>query len=515
MTVRKRSLRKPTLKTTARIGELEYEIWKRGQLSGKLLRPGREIYEGLRALEAKGDKRITLLAGRRGQKTWALCVLMLEHAFRNPGHIIRYVGKTAKSIRKNLKEPLEQLLADCPGPLQPDMDWDDGAIFFTNGSIIYFSGADAHGYDKDRGGKSHLVICDESQDIADLNIVVIRIFAPQLLDTHGLTILSGTAPSQPNHSMVQFITDARANGTIVEKTIFDRHGDTPEEEVELQRQLAQAIQDCGGAQSDEFRREYCNELIFDSEFRVVPEWTPEVEKLLVVESYPRPAHFHTYVALDPGYTHSHMGVLFGFWDFEEQTLVIEDAMDIPHSLISIVGPLIIKKERELWGHLPPYYRVMDIEPGSQGEMRRGFTLTEEDGRTEHVPLFFHSVAKKDPKSDAAKVRRLVTERKIAILSKAKPLIANLHGATWDKTERERGTYQLKFDKKHGHWDVYAALSYLVKSIRRSENPFPFEPATQQRQGQFTPTSYNPATGQRLNPSSQVVGLSKLFNRGQD
>jgi hypothetical protein len=329
----------------------------------------------------------------------------------------------------------------------------------------------------------------------------------------AVKLMLTSAPDQPGHDVLQFIADHRARGTIIERTIYDRKGGTEAEQTRIDRELAQAIEDCGGADTIHFKREYCNALIFDSESTVIPEWQDrdlvlgkgsvggKPDGTGLIREVPYPESFHAIVGFDPGFSH-HAGVVFCYVDFEKGWLVVVDELDRVRMVSSDLAPLIRAKELELWGtdHKPMQLRrVMDNDPASQGEMKK-------EG------LLFAGIGKKDLRGYVNSLRKLVKQGNLIIHPRCKRTIACLYKAQWKARHNEDSELKFREDSELGHFDLLAALIYTNARAPFSENPFPEEkgwsPYAKRDAGPLG--AFNTAVGRYQKPSEQVKGIQDSF-----
>jgi len=202
------------------------------------------------------------------------------------------------------------------------------------------------------------------------------------------------------------------------------------------------------------------EVIFNSEDAVVPEFI-EAEKD-VVTIWPKPSFYDKYVAMDIGFVDLTV-VLFGFWDFDNGVLVIEDEFVINgHKLTTTTLAENIKAyEERLWTNPftgefeQPYRRVSDNNLIVINDLQRDHGLT-------FLPT---DKANKDANINA--LRNMISARQIAINPKCKTLISHLKSATWDKSHKS-----FRRSADNAHFDAVDSLTYMVRNIDKSRSPYP-------------------------------------------
>lgn len=432
------------------------------------------------------DVRAFFFASRRIGKTWLVAVLMLEHCLQHPSSYVHYVASTRSGIKEALMPTMEELTQDCPGVVLPRWIGQDGMFRFPNGSLIRVSGVDGGNYKYVRGSKSTLTVIDEASWIDNLTHVVRSVLGPMSLRSQEARMLMlSSAPDEPNHQVLEFLAEARANGTCIERNLKQRTWATTEEKFRLEGELRRAIDECGGEDTPHFRREYMNELVFDTSSSVVPEWTPALAAEVVRETE-RPEYCFRWEAMDPGFTH-HTAVLFGHVDFERARLVVEDELDVVRTTTSDVAPLIKAKEKDLWGVHPVHYRYMDNAPEVQAQLMK-------DG------VVFHGVGHKDVRAFANRLRTSLKTGKVVIHPRCKGLVASLYKGTWAKQTTENGALRYKEDPKLGHFDLLAALTYATNRVRLDEDPRPYLGAGP------GPRHFGPNA-----PSQQALALHNAFS----
>lgn len=431
-------------------------LWEKGVLHWKLNETQMEMYN----LYKDTDKRVvTWLCSRRLGKTHSLTVIAIEKCLQKPNAIVKFLCPTQKMIRTIIAPIIRTILEDCPKALMPKNLSNQGVFKFPNGSEIQLAGNDNGRAETLRGGAADLCIIDEAGFCDDLSYSVRSILLPTVVTTGGKIILSSTPPRSPGHDFAQFVKDARHDGTLIVKTVFDNVRFTQAQVNEIIGQYR------GGMQNNEFRREYLAEVVLDMESGVIPEFTSDIEMDTVMD-VERPPHFDYYLAADIGYKDFTV-VLFAYLDFRKNRLVIEDELVMskdltPNFNTEVLARGIIDKENKLLTidavgeKKEPYLRVSDVNLFFINDMQRLHGVN------------FIPTAKDDLEAAVNNVRILVGGKRVIISPKCKTLLYHLKNATWKKGE------QKKFDKSPdgGHYDAVAALIYLCRNIHWSKNPYP-------------------------------------------
>lgn len=437
------------------------QLWRNGMLSFKLDQTQKELYE---LYYNSKHKILTWLLSRRQGKTYTLCVLALEQCIRKQNAVVKLVSPTKLQVNNNVRPILRQLLEDCPEDIKPEFRHKDYIYYFKNGSEIQLAGSDSGHAEKLRGGDSDIWMVDEAGSCDDLKNMVKSILLPTTLITNGKGILASTPPKESDHEFLDYIEEAELRGSLIKKTIDDNPRITPEQKAEL-------IQELGGVNTEEARRELYCEIIKDSRTSVIPEFDTALQKQIVKE-WPKPPFFDAYEGMDTGGKDLTV-VLYAYFDFRADKVIIEDETVINFQdrdqTIELLAKEINKKEKVLWTnpisgeYKQPHIRVSDIS----------YILTQEI-YTHSRKLFSKEqtigfqVAKKDD-ADAMinNLRIMLANGKIIIHPRCVTLVRHLKNVRWDK---QRKGFARSTDD--GHYDAVEALKYLVRVIEYSKNPYP-------------------------------------------
>ena len=391
-------------------------------------------------------------------KSYLLCILALEQCLKEPNTIVKYVAQTKMQCKSIILPIFKQILEDCPDELKPDFSGKDFIFTFKNGSEIQLAGTDNGHAEKLRGGSSWLNILDEAGSCNDLKNIVTSVLTPTTLTTNGKTILASTPPEDYDHEFNAYVEDAEVKGTLTIKTIEDNTRLSKE-------QIAEAIEEMGGRNAVECRREYFCERIKSENNSVLPEATQDLMKEIVRE-HPKPAYYDSYVSMDLGLNDLTV-VLFAYYDFRSGKLIIEDEIvkDYKSLHLSKLGEEIWQKEGQLWTNImineriTPYSRVSDTN----------LVATNEIMKSTNNKVVFQSAKKDDLKAAVNNLRVLLDNKNIYIDPKCKTLIRHLVNARWAKAG---GRNQFNRSADGGHNDALAALIYLTRAVNFQKNPYP-------------------------------------------
>lgn len=437
------------------------ETWRRGLLSYKLDTVQKELYK---AFYESNYKISTWLLSRRQGKTYTLCILGLEQCLRKPNSIVKFVAPTQKQIKTVVRPIFRQILQDCPEDISPEFRPSDNIYYFPNGSEIQLAGSDGGHADNLRGTDSDLFFIDEAGTCSDLDNIIKSILLPTTLITKGRGILASTPPKLSEHDFLAYIEEAQAKGSLIKKTINDNPRITEQQKLDL-------IEELGGIDSEETRRELFCEIIKNARTSVIPEFDTKLEKEIVKE-WPKPPFLDCYEGMDVG-GKDWTAVLYAYFDFRANKIIIEDETVIDFQEQGANTKKLVeeinKKEKEHWTnpitleYRKPFKRVSDINYIFTIEI-----LNQSKLLFKQEQWINFETAKKDHLEAAINnLRVLLASKKIIIHPRCKTLIRHLNNIKWTKNKD-------KFARAAdgSHYDTVAALIYLVRSIDFQKNPYP-------------------------------------------
>lgn len=433
------------------------ELWRRANLSWKLKSNQKELYD----LFYNSQHRVqTWLLSRRSGKTYSLALLAIEACIKTPNTIVKFVAPTKLQVDNILRPIMRSILEDCPEELSPDYSKKDYIYYFKNGSEIQLAGSEAGHSEKLRGSSSNISIVDEAQDVTELNYIIRSILLPTTLTTNGKIILSGTPPKDMTHDFINFIEEAESKGSLIKKTIYDNPMLSPET-------IEDFAMECGGKNSETFRREALCELIKETSTSVIPEFTLELEKEIVA-TWVKPGFFKTFEAMDLGFKDLTV-VLFAYYDFKANKIIIEDEIVLKGKEIKLpeLAESIKLKEEELWTNIytnevnRPSVRVSDIN----------HIVTSEISRFSGGLINFMPAKKDDRQAAINNLRVLLKDKRIIIHPKCQTLIRHLRNVKWDRSRNPSSAiFARSIDDSH--YDAVDTLLYLTRHIDFTKNPYP-------------------------------------------
>lgn len=419
--------------------------WKEGKLASVLLAHQMPLY---RVFHTRRARKTVFHCSRRLGKSWTLLTLASETCLRKRRAIVRYGAATQKDVHEIIHPLMRQISDLAPEYLRPIWNQAKGKyIYPSTEAELIVSGLDEGRADNLRGASMDLGIIDEAGFIDDLDYVIRSVLMPQTLTTDGRILLSSTSPRTAGHPFVDFLEQAKQDGSYIKQTIFD------DSRPDVLARIPEFMKEAGGADSTTWKREYLCDILTDETSALVPEF--QKQEAVIVKPWTRPPFFHRYVAMDLGLI-DFTAVLFGYVDFENAKHVIEDEILMNRKDSSEIAEAIKKKEKALWGIVPPFLRIAD-----------GNALTIFDFNSIHK-LAFGQARNDELEAAINNVRLEVLSGGIVIDPRCQNLIKHLKYGVWDKTHR-------RFDREpniFGHYDLVAALMYFCRHAMKSVNPYP-------------------------------------------
>lgn len=460
--------------------EARHKLWYMSNLQWKLSPPQKRMYtEWVEFNKTTVDattkdtktrgKTYVINAGRRVGKSFILSILAIEQCLKKPKSVVKFLQPEKNQVRTTILPLIDQILEDCPQEIRPSYKTQDSKYVFSNGSQIHFGGTDGKGYNKLRGSEAHLCLIDEAAFLNEsLSVIIRSVLAPATMRVNGKIIISSSSPTDPNHEFLKYCESAKVKNNFFEVTTKEcllEHmavGDT-----RFTKDMYDALVEeyPAGEQDEEFRRECLNEVVAKSSSLVIPEFTREVQDQMIRE-WKRPVFCDKYVSMDIGFRDL-TAVIFGFYDFDYDLVVIEDEISIngPEMTTDKLAELIKQKEQALWTDrithetIDPFLRVCD---------NNNLILINDLHRL-HGVTFLPS-AKDNKEAQINDLRIKLANFQIYIHPRCKTLIYHVKSAMWENTRN--GSRKLGRAPDGSHYDFLDALIYFVRNVRYGNNPYP-------------------------------------------
>lgn len=439
-----------------------YELWQRGQISHKL-HIGQLVIEEV-FQRTTGKLFVLDIARQFGKTTWGakICV---ETAIRKPGARIRCGAAFLNDIEQFIIPAFDLVMADIPKRFRPKWVAQKGIFVFPNKSTIRLVGLDRKPNGL-RGNKLDLVFLDECGYISNLDYIYKFVLIPAT--THvpdAKIIMASTQPESPDHDFIKYCDRAEMSGAYVKLTIEDNPLLSESQKEDIAMEYAPATPGLSrherirlGRLTTAFRREYMCERVVEASRAIIPEFN---QTFHVKQTEPGPYHkfWHRYEALDSG-VRDKTGWLAGYYDFFRAKVVIENEFTLVGHEVTTrrIAESIkeLEKQMEYGTKYPVYRRVADND-----------NLILVQDLDSEFGLNFFATDKDELHAMINKVRMWMQAGRIEINPNCVQLIAQLRAGIWNQKRSE-----FERSAEHGHYDLIAALVYLIRNISDSTNPVP-------------------------------------------
>jgi hypothetical protein len=433
------------------------QAWEEGQLDYKLRPHQHTLYNFIADNDEHTVKTHLKKLGkcaRRFGKTFTVLTHLNELAARFPGIRMRYAAPTEKSLKSYVKPNMRIILGDCPRDLKPKFNPHESLFVWPNESELWLAGTDKEHAEKLRGPGTDIGVVDEAGSMSNLKYVVNDILLPSTMDNDGRLIIISTPPKTPGHDFTQMCNEAEAEGALLVQTVWQNSYLTSRPD-----KLQEYIDASGGLESSTWKREYECKDVVDETIAVIGEGNNEELMAEICQPHERPKYFNSFTSMDPGFSPSHTGILFGYIDFDKSLMVIEDEIDMLRMRTDIMAERIFSKEHGL-GYNPTgkHMRWSDIEPRLLMDLDAMHHLSFAATTKDHLPSMVNHA------------RVLISQKRLRIHPRCKSLIAQIKSCTWN--EAKSG---FDFSTQFGHYDLISALIYGTRNADWHGNPFPSVP----------------------------------------
>lgn len=452
-------------------------LWCRGVIAPWYLRDDQaDIY----ALLVRSKSPFIECARRYG-KTTVILVYVLERLIQNPGWVCRWCEPDKNQAREIVIEEVNRIQSFVSEQYRFEWTVTDSFFIHPCGSKMYLRGINHDRGDSARGPTSHIIVADEFGTWRDPNYVVSSALRPQLDTTNGPFIIASTPPEDLGHAYYDHKAKAINNNRFIQKTIHDNKSYSKE-------RIEEICTEAGGPTSPAWLREYLCLPVSTPEKLVIPEFNKDLH---VVTEYEIPQSFTPYVGVDLGLNDC-TALIFGFYDFEKATLVIQDEVIINGKNTKEITDTAKAKETELWGKRKVTQRWSD------NDMQQLYDMHSIYGYSAHP-------TRKDDKLAAINSLRLrFTNQKIKIFSRCKGLIFQLQVGIWN----DKRTSFLRSETT-GHLDAIDALVYLNRNVNERINPFnPAEGVTEYTH--HIPEQYLEQNIDKREPTPDELSIGSIF-----
>ena len=434
------------------------DSWFRGDLSYQLRPHGQlDLYNFIKRTHAKDPEPelFVVESHRRFGKSYIWTLLAVERCLSKPWQLVKYAAPTAVQCIKIVKPNLMRVLRDCPVELKPHkagLNWTFRNPALKEGGAVPESEFQLVGVNEDpdaiRGEATDMAVLDEAGMMKRLKYIVEDILSFQFMGRKdALFAMISTPPASMDHPFIsKYIPEAMDGARYFQMPASKNKDFTPDDE-------AIVLRNCKSKETVSWRREAECQHITDTESMIVPEFIGSRKD--VIKEDEAPPYFYPEVCFDAG-AKDYCHMLYGYVDFLEQRLIIEDEIWTHYKSTGQIARLMLSKVNELWPVKPYKPHIFADAPLQQ--------LI--DFQVDHK-IVVEPAMKHDKDATLAQLRTCVLSEKIHINPRCEKLIYQLENGVWN----EQRTKWARSDQL-GHCDGIAALGYFVRSARWRRNPYP-------------------------------------------
>lgn len=439
------------------LAEIAAEQWRRGDLDYKRHDGQRQLTKAIRDAAAT----MAVIHAARGYgKTFDALVDCCEVGLKARNQRMVFAAPSREDAKKIVSAVMPMVLEDAPQEFKPAWIASEHMyVFPSTNSVLIIEGADDDRGNHLRGPHIHYAVCDEAGFWRHCQYVIKSVLLPQIQRVNGRMRIQSTSPESVGHDFVGLCEEAIRKSSYFRFTVHDNPRLTPEK---IQKDAEEMSGKIGEAvwKETSVRREFLCEFVTDSNRAVIPEFDEAVH----VGEAVRPEWVDCYDGLDLGLvdlTHA----IFGYWNFDDARLVIEDEMVGQYMLTKDVATKIKAKELELWGTIPYFGKNFGHNrcPWGRYSDNEAQQLYDLSGQG----LSFAPAIKTDKEAAINRLRRMFSERKILIHPRCKSLIHQIKVGIWNERR-----YDYERLPGAGHLDGVDALVYMARMIDYNRNPVP-------------------------------------------
>ncbi len=454
-------------------------LWREGDLSWKL----DTLQAAIRnTIHEKRARNALILSSRQIGKSYLSCVMAIEWCLRQSERkIARIVAPTLKQCADIVADNIGPICADAPAYLiervKSEYRWRIGKSELRLGALER-----AH-VDGNRGGNASLIIYEECGFVKgdDFSYGVKSVLGPQLLRTGGIELYISSPSEDPEHPLHTVVLPRCVDlGTAFRFTVHDSPSITPD-------LIRQAVERCGGEDTDEWKREYLAQIIRPSTLVVIPSYDEGPGGH--VSAFNEPIECMWQVTVDWGGVRDKTVALLHTHAFGDATDLVMDERVWPANTPTSD---IIRGLRELAGTRTIHRWAADVPGQLQVDLQSAY------GLEVTIPQ------KSDWQASVNAMSVRFATRKILIHPRCLFLRQSCRAGLFNKnrTDFER-TIEL------GHMDALAALMYSVRTQDR-QNPYSTRDVPRDRYFAAPRVAEDQQLAEAMAPKSFGAGSGKAF-----
>lgn len=444
------------------VAELDLDLplkalaWSQGRLEWKLHAAQRKIHAAVEGLPPE-VKHAVILCCRRFGKSYYGCARGLMNGLRRKRFLTRIIGpdikQTVMIVEYNMAKLTEELYELGLSGLVRRVKSEN--MYLVGSSAVYLGGFDSQ-RDSLRGGEANEILIEETgaSDPERYSYMMRDVLKPQLLKTRGRMIDLTTLPAIPDHPFsMETIEQAKLDDAFYSYTIYEDPLATPEI-------IADAIKDCGGEDTDAFKREYLNVQIRDRSLVIIPDYSDTLD----VEDVKAPLACNLEIFTDWGGVRDFTVSLLMTYDFLRACDYVLAELWWPNNTPTDQIKLDMAAA---WGELPIQNWYADAAGQTVVDINRQEFEADMVRRLRCAGLPTVRLPRKDDFEAAVNnMGNRFKARKVKIHPSCELLRATCRSGVLNKQRTDFAR-----SPTLGHMDAAAALMYGIRNLNR-ENPYP-------------------------------------------
>jgi len=436
--------------------------WYNGDLYHKLHSAQKLIYDTIRYLP-KTVRDCILYCARRFGKSYLMVVMALEDCIKNPGEVVRIIGPELEQTIEIVEFNMGKIIHDAPPGFVKKLN---RKVWRVGNAKLVVGGFDNRNVRKNLGKEAVAIYTEEAgaSKSEDFHYAMREIVSPQLFHTKGRIIHGTTPPRDLDHCFeLDFVPRAAAAGTLFRFTLYDN----PLADEEM---INQAIEDSGGIDTDEFKRNFLCMAVKDRRILC----TPSFDQAIHVCEMEIPTHSTWLILGDWGGVRDRTWLGVAFWDFNRAKMCVVAEIDYDPNTES--GRVASDVRAILEPHIPETNTPKKIMKHHYDEgMDHWPRWVDCAGQTRVDLLKDHELLVQIPHKDDfdAAINQLelaFLNNKIEIHPRCKKLIATAEYGRFNKQRTD--FYRSEVKGGLGHCDALAGLMYGWRMVDKTTNPFP-------------------------------------------
>ena len=425
---------------TPDLADLRNYMWRSGDLSWKLDGLQASIRKAIH--DAKAKCALILSSRQIGKSFLIVCMALewlLKHEKMGNRKIARIIAPTLKQCADIVADNLEPIADDAPAGLveriKSEYRWKVGKR-----CELRLGALEREHVNGNRGGNAGLIIYEECGFVRgeDFTYGTKSVLGPQLLRTGGIELYISSPSEDPEHPLhTEILPRCAELGTAFRYTVHDSPSLTPE-------LIREAMDRCGGEDSDSWRREYLAMIIRPRSLVVIPDYDESIH----VRAFTEPVECLWQVTLDWGGVKDMTVALLHTREWIHDVDLVWDELCYPPNTPTST---IIQGLRDLTSGRQIHAWYADVPGQLQVDVNDAY----------QIPLAIPP--KSDWKASVTAMATRFTRRKVLIHPRCLFLRQSCRGGIFNNIRTDFARTPAL-----GHMDALAALMYAIRTTSKDD-----------------------------------------------